>query len=144
MLSSVFWERKEGEGWARMVAGLDQAGQTAAAEDGGSNVRLADRLFTTTIFSFLISSRGKRGGDGGIVEKWGKYGLYGVGCLTGSKFSCLSLGIVCTTGIAMRAAVALAFCCRGLFSVQEREREGRVTKLCMAFFAARYFMRRRR
>lgn len=37
-----------------------------------------------------------------------------------------------TTGIAMRAAVVLAFCCRWLFSVQdarEREREGEVTKL---------------
>lgn len=39
-----------------------------------------------------------------------------------------------TTGIGMRAAVVLALCCRGLFSVQdarEREREGRVTKSCI-------------
>lgn len=48
------------------------AGQTAAAaeeEDGGSNVRLADRLFTATIFSFPILSCGERGGHSKEVGK---------------------------------------------------------------------------
>lgn len=71
MVSSVFQERKE---WrSRWGEGTDGrwAGQTAVAEDGGSNVRLADRLFTTTIFSFPILSRGKRGETGDIVRRWG-------------------------------------------------------------------------